>query len=333
VGVVTYFMWPAAKPKPTKVSKAVQTSPVVAPKKPEPKPEEATPAPPPKEETKPESKPEPKKEPEPEAPEPEPQPELGEEKKEEEEVSAAPSDEGEKVQLGPYKGVVVSHIVGPHGSTLKSLEEQTGSKLHLNDDGFLEVVGGDAAKVKELVDKIVKEQAHPDYEGPKGKALRQRADSMRRDSRASFTQAQAAFDSGDKAKGHELMSKVKELNEKSKDTDLKAARAIFNHRNKNGHDELKFDLHGLHVQEALDLFTEELESLQEEEKSERVLEVIPGAGHHSKGGEGHAKLKPAVLKFLKDEGLEVHEHNAGSVFVNLDGMDKEAFDAKCEELS
>merc|ERR1719166_290396 len=85
-------------------------------------------------------------------------------------------------------------------------------------------------------------------------------------------------------------SEGKRLRDEAQAMDNEAARAIWDHRNHES--KLKMDFHGLRVKEAMDRFEEELGSLLGEEKSDRVLEVIPGAGHHSKGGESNAKLKP-----------------------------------------
>jgi len=46
------------------------------------------------------------------------------------------------------------------------------------------------------------------------------------------------------------------------------------------------------------------------------LNVITGAGHHS--GKGGPKIKPAVLKFLKEGGYDFKEHDdGGSTVVTL----------------
>ena len=46
-----------------------------------------------------------------------------------------------------------------------------------------------------------------------------------------FEKSQAAFDSGDKGQGHELLNKTKELRKNAKAKDKEAARAIWEHRN------------------------------------------------------------------------------------------------------
>ena len=47
-----------------------------------------------------------------------------------------------------------------------------------------------------------------------------------------------------------------------------------------------------------------------------VLELIPGAGHHSKGG---AVIKPKVIEELKRRKLDFSEKNAGTLLVTIEG--------------
>jgi len=47
-----------------------------------------------------------------------------------------------------------------------------------------------------------------------------------------------------------------------------------------------------------------------------VLELIPGAGHHSKGA---AVLKPKVIEELKRRKLDFSEKNAGTLLVTIEG--------------
>jgi len=257
--------------------------------------------------------------------------EADEPKKEKSAPAPAVSASG-AVTLGPYEGMgIISHIIGPHGKTLKQIQEDSGCEVNVNDDNTVSVSGDNTAAAVEMIEKIVEDAKHPDYVGAEGKRLRDEAQAMYQEADATYEKSQAAFDSGDKGQGHELLNKTKELRKNAKAKDKEAARAIWEHRNHES--ELKMDFHGLHVQEAMDLFEEHLTELQGKDKSGRVLEVIPGAGHHSKGGEGNAKLKPATIKILKQKGLQFTEHNAGSMYVNLDELSNDDFEAKCKELN
>lgn len=233
-------------------------------------------------------------------------------------------------ELGPYEGMIISHIIGPHGSVIKKIKEDSGCEVDIN-DGLVSISGDQTPKAVAMIEKIVEEAKHPDYVGSTGKRLRDEAQALYNEADETYKESQAAFDSGDKDKGHELLKKTKQLRVDAQAKDNEAARAIWDHRNHES--KLKMDFHGLRVKEAMDRFEEELGNLLGEEKSDRVLEVIPGAGHHSKGGESNAKLKPATVKMLKSKSLEFTEHNAGSFYVNLDGISQEDFEAKCQELA
>jgi phosphate uptake regulator len=70
--------------------------------------------------------------------------------------------------------------------------------------------------------------------------------------RAEMTaEADKAFASGNKEKGFEIIKLVKELNEKIHAVEKEAADTILAHTNK-GHDNDYIDLHGLHIDEAID---------------------------------------------------------------------------------
>lgn len=235
------------------------------------------------------------------------------------------------VSMGPYEDMVISHIIGPHGKTLNKIKEDTDCEVEVNEDGSVSVSGDNTPKAVEMIEKIVEEAKNPDYEGAEGKRLRAEAQALYSERDELSPQVQLLFDSGDKGKAHAMLKKVKELLTQAKAKDKEAARAIW--ENRNHESELKMDFHGLRVDEALELFEEHLSALQAKDKSERVLEVIPGAGNHSKGGKDNAKLKPATIKKLKELKLEFVEHNEGSMYVNLDGASEGNFQEKCKELS
>jgi len=246
-------------------------------------------------------------------------------KSEQKEASASGAT---SASMGPYEGMIISHILGPNGKTLNKIKEDTDCEVEVNEDGSVSVSGDNTPKAVEMIEKIVENAKNPDYEGAEGKRLRAEAQALYAERDEHSAKVQPLFDSGDKGKGHEMLKKVKELLTQAKAKDKEAARAIW--ENRNHESELKMDFHGLRVDEALELFEEHLSALQAKGKSERVLEVIPGAGHHSKGD---AKLKPATIKKLKELKLEFVEHNAGSMYVNLDGVSEADFQAKCKELN
>ena len=115
--------------------------------------------------------------------------------------------------------------------------------------------------------------------------------------------------------------KLKEIehDEKAKDYHRQAADEIFRAHNSKHPAALggsgssktprlnRCDLHGLYVEEAIGFVRKHIEHCIEERR-ERTI-VITGAGKHSRGG--RPRLKPAVLKFLR-EPWQVSEHPGAS---------------------
>eukprot|EP00798_Chlamydomonas_sp_ICE-L_P006793 gene6793-30761_t len=90
------------------------------------------------------------------------------------------------------------------------------------------------------------------------------------------------------------------------------------------------DLHGLHVNEACDILSMQLDNLRvvptshhSNHSNHRYLHVCVGTGHHSKGagaGPGKsakARLPAAVAQLLTTQGLRFREIQAGLVRIEL----------------
>ena len=87
--------------------------------------------------------------------------------------------------------------------------------------------------------------------------------------------------------------------EKLKEANHLAAVEIFKKINASLLPQNVLDLHGLHVDEAIDYLTTVLQQKTEEFKQnggKPYLSVITGRGNHSQGGV--ARIKPAVIKYL-----------------------------------
>ncbi len=82
---------------------------------------------------------------------------------------------------------------------------------------------------------------------------------------------------------------------------LQAAKAIFRKRNSlSDLQQGRVDVHGLHVQEAIDCLNELIPLYQQ--YGFQQLRIVTGSGHHTKGPqEGKARLHPAVKTLLEDE--------------------------------
>ncbi|KLO08681.1 Smr-domain-containing protein [Schizopora paradoxa] len=133
-----------------------------------------------------------------------------------------------------------------------------------------------------------------------------------------------AFKEGRVDDGRQLIVIRKELHEESLLLDETAAAEIYAHHNPTRFDSVGFrisssrcDVHGLYVAEAREYVKRFLETCIE--KSLREVKVVTGKGIHSEGGE--AKLKPAILEFLKGdpdvEEAKIEETNEGCILVRL----------------
>lgn len=131
-----------------------------------------------------------------------------------------------------------------------------------------------------------------------------------------YDRAAAAFKKGDGASAKKLSALAKEANERMKELHRKAADAIFEARNPPCSTDV-IDLHGLHVAEAL----ERLPIALQKAESGKVR-VVTGSGHHTRGT-GRARLRPAVNKWLQENGfyfeeiVDVNDY-VGSFVVDLD---------------
>lgn len=127
-----------------------------------------------------------------------------------------------------------------------------------------------------------------------------------------FQKAQEAYRRGMKQvanfysnQGHLHTKKIKEANEN-------AAQMILSQRDQYLETKSTLDLHGLHVDEAVTVLTkvieDQLNKLSARGDKRKDLFIITGRGSHSRGGV--ARIRPAVIRWLKQKGYnftEVHE--------------------------
>lgn len=82
---------------------------------------------------------------------------------------------------------------------------------------------------------------------------------------------------------------------------------------------LEVDLHGLFVADALDVVQRVLQQMRERLRERgcgpTVLSIITGVGRHSAGGV--AKIRPAVLGLLRQEGYAFSESRSGQILVRV----------------
>ncbi|KAI8379067.1 uncharacterized protein BYT42DRAFT_496001 [Radiomyces spectabilis] len=115
-----------------------------------------------------------------------------------------------------------------------------------------------------------------------------------------FSRATEFYLNGDGAKAKAYSLKAKHYNRLMQEMHTEASRRIFEQRNQS---EAFVDLHGLHVDEALDILEERLDKLK---GYQGTIYIVTGTGHHS-GSTGlskkQSKLKPNVEQYLKDRNV------------------------------
>lgn len=133
-----------------------------------------------------------------------------------------------------------------------------------------------------------------------------------------FSRATAYYLQGDGAKAKAYSNEAKYYNRLMQEMHTEASRRIFEQRNQH---EAFIDLHGLHVDEALDMLEERFEKLKSN-NYEGVVYIVTGTGHHS-GATGlskkQSKLKPSVEEYLREGNYVFAEtsivgDNKGGIF-------------------
>eukprot|EP00727_Mastigamoeba_balamuthi_P006005 m51a1_g2023 hypothetical protein (720) ;mRNA; r:1292167-1294468 len=124
-----------------------------------------------------------------------------------------------------------------------------------------------------------------------------------------FSRATASYLSGDKAAAHKLSQRAREIDSQIWDLHRLARERILAERNKRLQPG-QLDLHGLHVDEAVDILEE---IAQQPRQSPVPMVVVTGIGRHNEaasggsGGNGEGKLASGVRHWLERSGMEHHD--------------------------
>ncbi|XP_065814817.1 NEDD4-binding protein 2 [Labrus bergylta] len=177
-----------------------------------------------------------------------------------------------------------------------------------------------ASKEREKKQKPL-DSAVPDYqdtEDPEYVDFRAEASLQRGRQLESFAKAAEAFKQGNKdvasfyaQQGHMHGKRMREANDR-------AAVQIFERVNSSLLPRNILDLHGLHVDEALEHLGQVLEDKStecEQGLCQPQLSIITGRGNHSQGGV--ARIRPAVIDYLTNKHYRFTEPNTGTVLVSL----------------
>ncbi|KAI5120271.1 hypothetical protein M0805_004607 [Coniferiporia weirii] len=156
----------------------------------------------------------------------------------------------------------------------------------------------------------------------RGETYRKMAGTEARLRNTAYRNSQQYFRSGKKAMAKQLSDEGKRYDKNVKRYNALAATEIFAYYNP-GYSSIstspplvRCDLHGLHVEEALEYARDHLVRCHEIGLAKTML--IVGVGNHSRGGV--AKIKPAVIQMLKnrhDLTANVHETNGGCIIVEF----------------
>ena len=132
-----------------------------------------------------------------------------------------------------------------------------------------------------------------------------------------FQQATQAYLSGNKALAKDLSRKGREHARLMAAAHANAAETIFRERNTGvgGNGPRMFDLHGLHVQEAIAALHRELGECAA--RGGGVAHVLVGTGHHTKGSRTPSRLPAAVAEYLAHKRVRFWEPQAGMLEVDV----------------
>jgi DNA-nicking Smr family endonuclease len=238
--------------------------------------------------------------------------------------SSSLSPDGRRLTV-PCEPSHVGGVIGSHGATIKRLEaESGGAQLHVDQtrqDRPEIVVTGTPVQVRKaggLIEALLEQLEHPDYEGEAGHKHRLEAEKWGQRADTLFKQSKAAYAAHEGKRAKELSTEAHAAVTRRDEANAAAAAAIFRSRNPRGGKAMRCDLHGLHKDEALAALERYFGEIgADATRPTRVTIVIPGAGHHSSGH--RAVLKPAVEQWLRARHFEFksHDSSGGSLEVRV----------------
>lgn len=172
---------------------------------------------------------------------------------------------------------------------------------------------------------------NPDYEGPRGSVLRQKANEFAKERSRLLDFATELREKRDHKTANQMVEQAKVMGTNMKAANEEAARAIFQYNNaEKGYGDDFIDLHGLQVSEAMEYLDARIQSLARTTPSSDFtsLVITVGAGHHS--GPGGPRVKFATQDFLDRQGIPFTEANPGRLQARIRGTRHSSTDGTTE---
>eukprot|EP00042_Codosiga_hollandica_P002393 m.11784 g.11784 ORF g.11784 m.11784 type:complete len:269 (+) comp16339_c0_seq1:1009-1815(+) len=125
-----------------------------------------------------------------------------------------------------------------------------------------------------------------------------------------FQASKSAYNRGERSLARGLADQRRDYDQKMRAADKRAVKVLMDAQRAQG--DSRLDLHGLFKHEAIE---ETRKFIERNQGVRRQVEVITGAGNHSKGQ--RSVLRPAIQELCLQEGWEYEDANEGSFMITV----------------